>query len=582
MPINYEAAKTLVNGLIQKMKSFRGNWDQNDPNADDYIKNRPFYTGDLTEKILFTESFANSDTVDWGQTKVGYISEYYGDSYVLNVNEKYIVYFDDTQFECVAFIENEYDNVVIGNGKFVGDSNTDNNLPFAIGTYDIGSNMCYIIVGDTDTHTVSVKSFYTPIHKIDSKYLPAMDYVSYNEEQYLTEDQQGLARWNIGAGTSDFSGSYLDLTNKPTIYTDVVRYNIGQSLTNAQQTQARTNIGAASTTDISTATSGTVKYTMVQYLDDAQKSQARKNIGAAHISEVVRYDTSQGLTDAQKSQARTNIGAISSNYSELTSAPKYDASRKHLEVNSIYTDDEWAADGPYLKISSNSIRFIDGESRPQYDNSVNIVGPTAINKDDGFATLKFKGHGFVGASNSIYSIPVRLNGIADPVEDNDAATKGYIDNKIFDCITLRDKINSYNYVIEMRNGELVTRLMAAGVTLTAPPDKTAYRAGEKFDPTGMVITVEYPDGNTAIVENYSYNRDYFVETDTYIEVYCDVGGNYSIIIPITVEPFDESLLQDFEYTVNDDGTYTITAWKETLNGQPSTEMIVPDFPIINI
>jgi hypothetical protein len=37
------------------------------------------------------------------------------------------------------------------------------------------------------------------------------------------------------------------------------------------------------------------------------------------------------------------------------------------------------------------------------------------------------------------------------------------------------------------------------------------------------------------------------------------------------------ILQDFEYISNSDGTYTITAWKGTKNGVPSTEMIVPAY-----
>lgn len=36
-------------------------------------------------------------------------------------------------------------------------------------------------------------------------------------EQSLTDEQKAQARTNIGAGTSSFSGSYNDLTNKPTI-----------------------------------------------------------------------------------------------------------------------------------------------------------------------------------------------------------------------------------------------------------------------------------------------------------------------------------------------------------------------------
>ena len=40
--------------------------------------------------------------------------------------------------------------------------------------------------------------------------------------------------------------------------------------------------------------------------------------------------------------------------------------------------------------------------------------------------------------------------------------------------------------------------------------------------------------------------------------------------------FDLSILQDFEYIANSDGTYTLTAWKGTLNGEDSTIMVTPD------
>ena len=42
--------------------------------------------------------------------------------------------------------------------------------------------------------------------------------VRYDESQALTSEQQEQARSNIGAGTSDFSGSYNDLTDQPTLF----------------------------------------------------------------------------------------------------------------------------------------------------------------------------------------------------------------------------------------------------------------------------------------------------------------------------------------------------------------------------
>ena len=46
-----EVIKTFYNALLQRFKKYRGNWKQNDPNADDYIKNRPFYS-EFTNVII--------------------------------------------------------------------------------------------------------------------------------------------------------------------------------------------------------------------------------------------------------------------------------------------------------------------------------------------------------------------------------------------------------------------------------------------------------------------------------------------------------------------------------------------------
>ena len=46
--------------------------------------------------------------------------------------------------------------------------------------------------------------------------------------------------------------------------------------------------------------------------------------------------------------------------------------------------------------------------------------------------------------------------------------------------------------------------------------------------------------------------------------------------PTPSAPAIETVLLDFEYTNNGDETYTIVDWKGTLNGQPSTDLRVPD------
>ena len=73
------------------------------------------------------------------------------------------------------------------------------------------------ITKDGNTFTASV----------DNAYLIPSSSVSF-KPQSLTAEQKAQARTNIGAGTSSFSGSYDDLTNKPTIPTMPTTTTAGQ------------------------------------------------------------------------------------------------------------------------------------------------------------------------------------------------------------------------------------------------------------------------------------------------------------------------------------------------------------------
>lgn len=63
---------------------------------------------------------------------------------------------------------------------------------------------------------------------VDMPTIPA-NVVQYTS-QTLTEDEKSQARTNIGAGTSDFSGDYNDLSNKPTIPTNYVTTDTEQDV----------------------------------------------------------------------------------------------------------------------------------------------------------------------------------------------------------------------------------------------------------------------------------------------------------------------------------------------------------------
>ena len=123
------------------------------------------------------------------------------------------------------------------------------------------------------------------------------------KKQSLSETEKQQARQNIGAGTSNFSGSYNDLTDKPTVPQGAVLYN-QQTLNDDQKAQARENIGA-----------GTSNFSG-SYNDLEDKPD---------IPQKTVSFQAQSLSDAEKQQARQNIGAGTSNfsgsYNDLTDKP---------------------------------------------------------------------------------------------------------------------------------------------------------------------------------------------------------------------------------------------------------------------
>ena len=216
---------------------------------------------------------------------------------------------------------------------------------------------------NADKDVVAVRDFFSEAKQLvaqtEEKAQSAVERVQkavLHTEQTLTEEQKQQARENIGAGTSSFSGSYDDLTDKPVIPQvpqDIVKYS-QQTLTEEQKQQARENIGAGTSsfsgsydelTDkpaIPQVPQDIVKYSQ-QTLTEEQKQQARENIGAGTSSfggsydeltdkpvipqvpqDIVKY-SQQTLTEEQKRQARENIGAgtssFSGSYDDLTDKP---------------------------------------------------------------------------------------------------------------------------------------------------------------------------------------------------------------------------------------------------------------------
>ena len=180
--------------------------------------------------------------------------------------------------------------------------------------------------------------------------------------------------------------------------------------------------------------------------------------------------------------------------------------------------------------------------------------------------------------DNIFETIEENSNIQPDFKQENSVAKDYIKNKPRidqNYIILTDIVNNSDYYIYIANGNLITHKVPINIEVTTPPIKTDYMRGETFDPTGMVLTAYYDNGTSEIVEFYSYPTEPLENC-----------GNFELIITAfshkTVVPILVFHLDDFEYTDNNDGTYTITAWKGTLNGETSTEMIVPDTNRIKI
>jgi hypothetical protein len=167
--------KTILSALqIWTKKLIKKNtpdWNQNDPNGDGYIKNRPFY--EKGEKHLF-QSDSETVTID---SDGGYQQLSSPLPTQFEVGKTYIVTFNGEQYTCVAWQGNEGEAICIGNGDIYGGAGNGNGEPFSCDSYLDGE--WYLNVQFAGTYTIAVtgqdgtgndKDY--ELKKIDGKFLP--------------------------------------------------------------------------------------------------------------------------------------------------------------------------------------------------------------------------------------------------------------------------------------------------------------------------------------------------------------------------------------------------------------------------
>ena len=178
-----------------------------------------------------------------------------------------------------------------------------------------------------------------------------------------------------------------------------------------------------------------------------------------------------------------------------------------------------------------------------------------------------------------------------PVEDYNPATKRYVDTTTLGLINDNDKMENASYssnkiddmigVIQKTLLNILGIPVPASISVVKYPDKTSYYEGDYFEPDGIELELTFDDGSTQIVSDVN---DIIISsiplktTDTSATFkYSYYGAYYYITVPITVSEFStEFTLIDFNFVDNGDDTYTLTEWKGTLNGVPSTELVIPN------
>lgn len=132
----------------------QSDWNENDETKASYVKNRPFWTGDPVETVLFDGDVVITEGAFYGESELG-----------LEEGVEYNVNFNGSEYVLVGTSISILDMaVMIGNPKYFG--HEDNGIPFAIVYGAVLTDF-----GD-GTYPLRVSGAVAEIHKIDKKYLP--------------------------------------------------------------------------------------------------------------------------------------------------------------------------------------------------------------------------------------------------------------------------------------------------------------------------------------------------------------------------------------------------------------------------
>ena len=178
----------------------QSDWNQNDDTQLDYVKNRPFYTGDPVETVLVEE---RTVSFEYSRMQHCYIGEFKS-TFLATAGEIYKVSWDGTTYECTC-IDGKLPS--IGNVSIAG-AGSDTGEPFLL---QVEQDLVRIFTADTaSSHTISISIIAEEVVKINPKYLPmpfrpkGESYLTFSSPNEFTLSALGGKTWN---GTLEYFAS---------------------------------------------------------------------------------------------------------------------------------------------------------------------------------------------------------------------------------------------------------------------------------------------------------------------------------------------------------------------------------------
>lgn len=221
----------------------RPDWSVNDENDPAYIQNRTHWTEKEFGEIVQYKSIDLSTGSVMGVL----------DGVSLKEGDTYVVFWDRTEYECVAK-DDGYGEIYIGNQTLANGwefpETIESNEPFFIWTYGDSNNE---IMGSAANHTFALYGYADIAHPLDEMYIPDtiarmndVLEITYPDKTLSFEERPADAK-TTGDAISEVRTLIGDtsvaeqISNAPT-----VTY-VTQDLTDEQKAQARANIGAGTT-----------------------------------------------------------------------------------------------------------------------------------------------------------------------------------------------------------------------------------------------------------------------------------------------------------------------------------------------